>query len=104
MQEVELFNDLQSYNIGENTEIKNNIEVPKARYDQIISLEQVLKSFLENEDVLDVVIKSCLKPDTEIISNVIQGKLWKEIVKNYQGKIWLPYFSMIGNCCQTFFV
>lgn len=93
LRESGLFIEPQSHQISEDIEIKNNIEIPKARCAQIIPLEKVLKSFLESGDVLDEIIEyiSSLNSDAEIMSNIMQGNLWKDIMKEYQGKIYLPY-------------
>ena len=83
-----------SKKIGEEFENKNGIEKPKNRYEQIVPLRQLFKAFLETGNTLDCIINymDSLSTSSTVMSNIMQGKVWKDNIKNLTGKICMPMY------------
>lgn len=93
------FIDPVSIEIGTREEIKIiNGKVVKVRdpvYLQYIPLEKTLRSFFNLPGTLDAVLQYLkkLNNETEVLSDFVQGKLWKHKIKtHFPGKIVIPLF------------
>ena len=105
LRETELYIDPQSHIVGAEFEASDGRDVPKNRCAQVIPLRDILKAFLKTEGVLNRILKyiSSVNSKSSVISNIMQAELWKETIKNFEGKICLPlalYFDEYetGNC------
>ena len=97
--------DPTSEKIGEEFEAINGKNVPKNRYSQVISLRQLLQSFLETEGVLGCMLEymSSLNSSNTVISNIMQGEVFRNTLLEFQGKIVIPVTMSFddwepGNC------
>lgn len=88
----------ESFEIGERYESKNiegiNELVPIKIYAEKVPLPEILKNFFESPNMLRETIEymRSLESETEIISNFIQGLLWKKQHLSFSKKIVFPLF------------
>lgn len=88
----------ESFEIGERYESKNiesiNELVPVKIYAKKVPLPEILKNFFELPNILRETIEymRSLESETNIISNFIQGSLWKEQRSLFSNKIVFPLF------------
>ena len=92
LREAGILTDPFSHQIGEDFETRKGKEMPKSRFAQIIPLRTLLKSFLETGDVLDCILHymDSLKTPTTVISNIIQGKVFKRTCQKFVNKVVMP--------------
>lgn len=88
----------QEYSIGERLEFRRGDDAPRAEMvdvtGQFIPLRKTLKIFFEMPRVLDETLDYIkdLKNHTEVMSNFIQGELWKDMSLQFGEQLVFPLF------------